>query len=328
MKAELMARGVKSADTMDPLVWLAESRLAARNRRSLRLRAAGGLAFVGILNACLGSFWLTNLVAPREAAGHKRNCGGRAMPTIDYRCVLFLAILLVATRPDIAGAAPYEWTDKKGNKIEADYVKTEGPRVVLRDADGKVHRAPFNQLSEEDQAWLRELKRLMGSRVWGRGRLSVKGSLVGVGVGVAVKVDGADRVELVYPTREDLRWVDDLLMHKGADLTAPLLFMIAVENWAEQYAYPESIWTNTQGRKLEGRFVGLRDGKVVIRADDRNYDVSLMRLSSGSQREAFGRFITHVLYQTSCNGASFYFILAKRTLELRGEYPAGQGNRI
>ena len=48
-----------------------------------------------------------------------------------------------------------KWTDKTGKfSIEAEYVRTEGGKVVLRRADGKVMRVDLDKLSESDKRYV------------------------------------------------------------------------------------------------------------------------------------------------------------------------------
>ena len=67
---------------------------------------------------------------------------------IVYGLVAFLC--LCAT----AHAEMRIWTDKKGNTVEAEYVKMYGSKVVLKTADGKPLRVPADGLCDDDHEYL------------------------------------------------------------------------------------------------------------------------------------------------------------------------------
>ena len=68
--------------------------------------------------------------------------------------VLFLALL---TAWEGTAGEMREWKDKKGNKVEAAFVKEEGGLVTLAGKDGKNMQAKMEGLCEEDCAYIKEL---------------------------------------------------------------------------------------------------------------------------------------------------------------------------
>jgi len=68
--------------------------------------------------------------------------------------ILFIGLLTVW----IGRAAEMrEWKDKKGNKVEAAFVKEEGGLVTLTGKDGKTLQAKMEGLCDEDCAYIREI---------------------------------------------------------------------------------------------------------------------------------------------------------------------------
>ena len=56
----------------------------------------------------------------------------------------------------IAAGEQRTWTDSQGRQVEAEYLGVESGNVSLRLADGKVVPFPFQRLSAEDQAWVKQ----------------------------------------------------------------------------------------------------------------------------------------------------------------------------
>jgi len=54
----------------------------------------------------------------------------------------------------MANAEMRTWTSRKGDTVEAEYVRMRGDKVVLKTADGKTHRIPVEGLCDDDQEYL------------------------------------------------------------------------------------------------------------------------------------------------------------------------------
>ena len=65
-------------------------------------------------------------------------------------CGLAAVLCICAT----ANAEMRIWTSKKGDTVEAEYVKMYGSKVVLKTADGKTLRVPADGLCDDDQEYL------------------------------------------------------------------------------------------------------------------------------------------------------------------------------
>jgi hypothetical protein len=48
------------------------------------------------------------------------------------------------------------WTDKKGNTVEAEFIRVSGDKIVLCNRDGKEYRLTSSSLCDEDQEHLKE----------------------------------------------------------------------------------------------------------------------------------------------------------------------------
>jgi hypothetical protein len=72
------------------------------------------------------------------------------------RCLFFAAAVLLV---DPAGARPREWTSADGTrKVEAEFVRFDGDKVVLDRADGKQFSMPLSSLSAADVRFLQALR--------------------------------------------------------------------------------------------------------------------------------------------------------------------------
>lgn len=68
--------------------------------------------------------------------------------------IIFLLISIVFLI--VFSAFARVWTSKKGNSLEAEFVKVKGPYVILKTPDDKLKRIPLKALSQEDQDYVRE----------------------------------------------------------------------------------------------------------------------------------------------------------------------------
>ena len=71
-------------------------------------------------------------------------------------CQLFLLFSLGATSSSLADNAYRTWTSKTGDAIVAQYIRSEGKYIVLRQTNGKDFKIALAALSEADQAFLKD----------------------------------------------------------------------------------------------------------------------------------------------------------------------------
>lgn len=69
------------------------------------------------------------------------------------RLIIF-AVAAVFGLCDTARADMRIWTSRKGDSVEAEYVKMYGNKVVLKTADGRTLRVPAEGLCDDDQEYL------------------------------------------------------------------------------------------------------------------------------------------------------------------------------
>ncbi len=89
--------------------------------------------------------------SPRKSVEHKSS--KQSLKTYKaFLGGLIAAGLLTATI--VCDAQGREWTDNKGRKIEAEFVREEGDKVVL-DTSSKVYKVPLSSLSQSDQDFVK-----------------------------------------------------------------------------------------------------------------------------------------------------------------------------
>ncbi len=173
-------------------------------------------------------------------------------------CLLVAAAILVLA-PE---ASARTWTDNRGNQVVAKFVRVhQGDVVLLR--GGRALKVPFENLSQEDQEYIR--KELEAK---GQGHLvpATSGWSVGArtgrpGVG---RLDGPTGGEDGDP---DEGWEGDQDREEGPGGPEP-----------------ERTWTDTRGRTIEARFVGMSGNNVLLLKEGRQISVPLAAVSPQDQQ--------------------------------------------
>lgn len=167
---------------------------------------------------------------------------------------VLIAVVVLAASP---AALARTWTDDRGNKISAKFVRVHGGNVVLTRA-GRVITVPFSNFSPADQDYIRSQLEANG-----------QGSLVPPAARRGASSDGQPH---------GLRRVGPAAMDEDDDATSS-----ADPEETTAGSGVTRTWTDIRGRTMEAELVGVSGHTVVLRKDGRRVTYPLAGFSPADQ---------------------------------------------
>jgi WD40 repeat protein len=163
--------------------------------------------------------------------------------TSGVRRAILLSLIIVALNVQLADADKRVWTDHQGHRLEAEFVRTHGDYVVLRDSEGRERSFRIADFSAADRSYIREIAANTADEV-AESRLRNESTN-------AQSRSGLNRTD--------------------AEADSP---SVSVSSLPEEYR----TWTTTKGRStpIPYRFSGMGESKVVL--GDRNGNESRVAL--------------------------------------------------
>ncbi len=193
------------------------------------------------------------------------------------RWLLSTAVVCTCCLLVCSSAAARVWTDKQGRTINARFVRVVGLVGVFQLPSGKVVQLPLEQLSEDDQKYLKQHLASQGIRMW----TSTEGSQM---LGRYLRVrDGTVYVKSQQKTAPlgftnlaiaDRLWVRAKAEENGQSDQLP-------PPTAEEELPEARTWTDTEGNSGEGRLDRvLPDGRVLLAVDGATRVVDIKKLTA------------------------------------------------
>ncbi|MEO0531013.1 MAG: hypothetical protein AAF266_10635 [Planctomycetota bacterium] len=179
-----------------------------------------------------------------------------------------------------------EWTNDKGQKLEARLVRVKDDTAFLR-ADGKTIPAPIDRLSQADQEWVTRYVELTAEREWGTAKVAGEFKAVRSD-GFEVRNDtGRQTIPFADLTVADFTIVEEYSQHVGDELPEEFATEQAAAIERAPPPRPEGMvlrdWTDTRGRTLSAEFEGTVDQKALLWKGDKRFEFPLAKLSSGDR---------------------------------------------
>lgn len=168
---------------------------------------------------------------------------------------LWFGVLLSLVTQIQAEEAKFEsrtWTDKKGNQLTSTFVDAKNGEVQFKNDAGEIQKFKLADFAEPDQKYLRDL--------------SVYNRKLAAGEKPALPADPARASLDIQPLQTITEPVPDM-----APLRKPLL------------EFPIRIWTDSTGKKVQGKFVTAYNDKIVIDVKGNVFDLAVTRLSPDDQ---------------------------------------------
>jgi hypothetical protein len=167
----------------------------------------------------------------------------------------FAAFLLLAAQIH-AQEAKFEsrtWTDRKGNQLTATFVDAKNGEVQFKSDAGAIQKFKLADFAEPDQKYLRDL--------------SVYRRKVAAGEKPELPADPAKASLNIQPLQTITDPVPDMAPYRK-----PLL------------DFPIRMWTDSTGKKVQGKFVTAYNDKVVVDVKGNVFDLAITRLSPDDQQ--------------------------------------------
>jgi hypothetical protein len=145
------------------------------------------------------------------------------------------------------------WTDRKGNQLTSTFVDAKNGEVQLKNDEGAIIKFKLADFSEPDQKYLRDLANY-------RRKLAA-------GEKPTLPADPAQASLAIQPLQTNTEPVPDMLPYRK-----PLL------------DFPLRTWTDSTGRKIQGKLVTAYNDKVVLDVKGNVFDLSVTKLSPDDQQ--------------------------------------------
>ena len=174
---------------------------------------------------------------------------------VSFRRAAFFSLVLAGG----LSAEARTWTDSSGKRIEAEFVRVFGDKVVL-DWNGKPLQVPISSLSADDQEYLRGRAE--------KNQRSASEAAIGNALESDVLNDKSAESDGVQPWTGGAAKVDPFAANPSK---------VAVAG-----AFRRE-WTDTKGRKLIGKFVEVDGDKIVVDRDGKMVRVRFATLSAVDQ---------------------------------------------
>lgn len=166
------------------------------------------------------------------------------------------AALLMLSAASHAEEARFEsrtWTDKKGNQLTSTFVEAKNGEVQLKSDAGDIQKFKLADFAEPDQKYLRDL--------------SVYRRKLAAGEQPQQPADPARASLEIQPRQTITDPVPDMAPYRK-----PLL------------EFPIRIWTDSTGKKVQGKLVTAYNDKIVIDVKGNVFDLAVTRLSPDDQQ--------------------------------------------
>lgn len=194
---------------------------------------------------------------------------------MKLRTIVTLAVCLLGSQ--FLRAEVRTWSDRRGNSVEAEFVRITGDQITLKRTNRKVIRLSVSELTDEDQKFARAAQAASRSQEWTVDGEVALGKYLGFDNGNArVRIYGK-LVEIPYAdlTSDQKDFVRDQLDARGqlslldnastAASSAPRERDPAQDDPAQgDDADGMRIWTSSGGKQVKGRLVDASNDKVVL----------------------------------------------------------------
>lgn len=198
-----------------------------------------------------------------------------------------IVIVLLAMGAGQLEAAPSSrvWTDRQGKQVKARFVRMHDGKVVLN-RSGRILKLSPNQLSDEDQEYLKALeiesdlkKKGDGYRTWtDRGGRWVNAQFGDLKEGKVRLVDGEDEKTIPF---KKLSPVDqEYVRQQYGDVAARELPPTSTPRQDE----PERSWSDRSGKSITAVLVRYSNGEIVLKKNEDYRALSWSKLSKADQR--------------------------------------------